>query len=319
MQFLSCVAIIAIALFGLTNAGYIPHGHATSYASVVQHDVHPHKIVHAVPVHPVHHVAPVIHSHEHEPHHYPKYSFDYGVKDAHTGDHKSQWEHRDGDHVKGAYTLVEPDGTTRVVEYTADDHNGFNAIVKKIGHANHPEVHYGGHGHYDHHGHASSYVDIKQHHYITLTILVLIATTRAGYLHHGHASSYASVVQHHNDAHHHGTHDYDQHDAYVGGASGDDSGADGHGKHHEELHSHPKYSFDYGVKDSHTGDHKSQWEHRDGDHVKGGYTLAEADGTTRVVEYSSDGHSGFNAVVKRIGHAYHPQVKHHDHGHASGY
>lgn len=40
--------------------------------------------------------------------------------------------------------MQEPDGTTRLVEYTADDHNGFNAVVKKIGHAHHPAV-YGKH------------------------------------------------------------------------------------------------------------------------------------------------------------------------------
>ncbi|XP_028157095.1 uncharacterized protein LOC114350470, partial [Ostrinia furnacalis] len=31
------------------------------------------------------------------------------------------------------YTLLETDGTKRVVEYEADDKNGFNAIVHKIG------------------------------------------------------------------------------------------------------------------------------------------------------------------------------------------
>ncbi|XP_058834705.1 cuticle protein 7-like [Topomyia yanbarensis] len=72
---------------------------------------------------------------------YPKYNFEYGVDDPHTGDHKKQWEVRDGDVVKGGYMLKEADGTTRVVEYTADDHNGFNAVVKKIGHAYHPEPH----------------------------------------------------------------------------------------------------------------------------------------------------------------------------------
>lgn len=79
---------------------------------------------------------------------YPKYGFDYGVHDAHTGDVKQQHEVRDGDVVKGQYSLVEPDGTTRVVEYTADKHNGFNAVVKKIGHAVHPQVygHIGGAG-----------------------------------------------------------------------------------------------------------------------------------------------------------------------------
>lgn len=43
--------------------------------------------------------------------------------------------------LTGGYKLQEPDGTTRLVEYTADAHNGFNAIVKKIGHAHHHEVH----------------------------------------------------------------------------------------------------------------------------------------------------------------------------------
>ncbi|XP_026473038.1 cuticle protein 7-like [Ctenocephalides felis] len=73
-----------------------------------------------------------------EPSAYPKYSFNYGVKDEHTGDHKTQTEERDGDVVKGSYSLVEPDGSVRTVEYTADDHNGFNAVVHKSGHASHP-------------------------------------------------------------------------------------------------------------------------------------------------------------------------------------
>lgn len=60
------------------------------------------------------------------------------MNDPHTGDVKSQEEVRDGDVVKGSYSLNEPDGTIRVVDYTADPHNGFNAVVKKIGHAVHP-------------------------------------------------------------------------------------------------------------------------------------------------------------------------------------
>ncbi|XP_055605939.1 cuticle protein 19-like [Uranotaenia lowii] len=96
----------------------------------------------------------------------------------------------------------------------------------------------------------------------------------------------------------------------------------------EDHYAHPKYKFQYGVKDFHTGDSKDQWEIRDGDVVKGEYTLYEADGTKRVVEYSSDKHSGFHAHVKRVGHATHPQiyghgdeghVSSHEHGHASSY
>ncbi|XP_063700216.1 cuticle protein 19-like [Culicoides brevitarsis] len=84
--------------------------------------------------------------------------------------------------------------------------------------------------------------------------------------------------------------------------------------HHEDYHHHPSYKYEYGVKDPHTHDHKSAWEHRDGDHTKGGYTLDEADGTHRVVEYHSDG-KGLHAVVKRIGHAHHPDHYGHEHGH----
>jgi Insect cuticle protein len=110
---------------------------------------------------------------------YPKYKFEYGVKDPHTGDHKSQWEVRDGDVVKGEYSLDEADGTKRVVSYTSDKHNGFNAVVKKIGHAHHseayqPHVYHQApyhHDSYNHepyqHGYASSYskLYVPNHHY----------------------------------------------------------------------------------------------------------------------------------------------------------
>lgn len=69
---------------------------------------------------------------------HPKYTFNYGVHDPHTGDVKTQHEVRDGDVVHGSYSVNEPDGSVRIVEYTADDHNGFNAVVKKVGPAVHP-------------------------------------------------------------------------------------------------------------------------------------------------------------------------------------
>ncbi|XP_053677704.1 cuticle protein 8-like [Anopheles nili] len=99
---------------------------------------------------------------------YPRYQFEYGVKDPVTGDHKSQWEMRDGDIVKGSYTLDEPDGTQRIVEYRADDRNGFQAIVKKIGKPKHPEqgkktkVEQGGEQH-DHQAVGQSYSKLKKY------------------------------------------------------------------------------------------------------------------------------------------------------------
>ncbi|XP_047526763.1 cuticle protein-like [Vanessa atalanta] len=66
---------------------------------------------------------------------------------------------------------------------------------------------------------------------------------------------------------------------------------------HEEEYAHPKYDFSYSVADGHTGDNKSQHESRDGDAVHGEYSLLEADGSVRTVQYTADAHNGFNAVV----------------------
>ena len=71
----------------------------------------------------------------------PSYSFNYGVKDPHTGDVKDQWEERNGDVVKGEYSLMQPDGSIRTVSYTADDKNGFNAVVKTSAPAGHHIFH----------------------------------------------------------------------------------------------------------------------------------------------------------------------------------
>jgi hypothetical protein len=96
-----CLAIIGCAAAGLLPAAYVADPHSADYYS------------------------------------HPKYSFNYGVQDPHTGDVKSQVESRDGGVVKGQYSLVEPDGSVRTVDYTADDVNGFNAVVSKS-HAVHP-------------------------------------------------------------------------------------------------------------------------------------------------------------------------------------
>jgi hypothetical protein len=74
-------------------------------------------------------VAKVAVADEYDPH--PQYSYAYDIQDALTGDSKSQHESRDGDVVQGSYSLVEPDGSIRTVDYTADPVNGFNAVVHK--------------------------------------------------------------------------------------------------------------------------------------------------------------------------------------------
>ncbi|CAD6227762.1 GSCOCG00006218001-RA-CDS [Cotesia congregata] len=66
---------------------------------------------------------------DYDPH--PQYTYAYDVQDSLTGDSKSQHETRNGDVVSGSYSLIEADGTRRVVEYTADPINGFNAVVHR--------------------------------------------------------------------------------------------------------------------------------------------------------------------------------------------
>ncbi|XP_044737555.1 larval cuticle protein A2B-like [Chrysoperla carnea] len=110
---------------------------ATSHS--VQHFSSPHYA--AAPIAykaaPVYHTAPIAlkkviveHEEEEGPAHY---DFAYGVHDEHTGDIKEQKETRKDDAVEGYYTLKEADGTRRIVHYTANKHDGFNAVVTHEG------------------------------------------------------------------------------------------------------------------------------------------------------------------------------------------
>ncbi|CAH1709516.1 unnamed protein product [Aphis gossypii] len=62
----------------------------------------------------------------------PQYSFAYGVDNPNTGDSHGHSETRDGSHVTGEYSVMEPDGVLRRVLYTADPKNGFRASVRYV-------------------------------------------------------------------------------------------------------------------------------------------------------------------------------------------
>jgi len=100
-----------------------------------------------------------------------------------------------------------------------------------------------------------------------------------------------------------------------GGQIADGTGHHGHGHHHhhhshKDYYAHPKYKYGYGVKDSKTWDKKTAAEWRDGNTVKGHYSLQEPDGSWRTVNYIADD-KGFRAQVHRtpnhhpIGHGHH--------------
>jgi hypothetical protein len=67
----------------------------------------------------------------------------------------------------------------------------------------------------------------------------------------------------------------------------------------EDYDHNPQYAFNYDIHDSLTGDVKTQNEQRNGDVVQGSYSLIDADGYKRTVEYTADPVHGFNAVVHR--------------------
>ncbi|KOB62611.1 putative cuticle protein, partial [Operophtera brumata] len=93
---------------------------------------------------------------------------------------------------------------------------------------------------------------------------------------------------------------------------------DSHDSHDEPIdyYAYPKYQYEYKVDDPHTGDNKFQHEFRDGDVVKGVYGLREADGSIRTVEYSSDKHHGFSAIVKHSAPGQHVHIEtHHQNDH----
>ncbi|PNF23308.1 Larval cuticle protein A3A [Cryptotermes secundus] len=117
------VALVAVARAGIIGAPtVVSHGAPLAYAA------HAAPLAYAAPaVAKV--AAPVAVDTDFDPH--PQYSYSYEIQDALTGDVKSQQESRDGDVVQGSYSLVEPDGTVRTVEYLADPVNGFNAVVHK--------------------------------------------------------------------------------------------------------------------------------------------------------------------------------------------
>lgn len=78
--------------------------------------------------------------------------------------------------------MKEADGTIRVVKYTADPHNGFNAVVERKGHAYHPTHHVAHVAHVAPVVHAAPIVHAPVYHHAPVV----------AHLGHGHAYSYAA-------------------------------------------------------------------------------------------------------------------------------
>ncbi|EDV48067.1 larval cuticle protein A2B [Drosophila erecta] len=115
--------IALFALIAAASAGVLPVQQVYHAAPAVATYAHaPVAVAHAQPV-----LAKA--AEEYDPH--PQYKYAYDVQDSLSGDSKSQVEERDGDVVRGEYSLIDADGYKRTVQYTADPINGFNAVVNR--------------------------------------------------------------------------------------------------------------------------------------------------------------------------------------------
>ncbi|GJQ81561.1 hypothetical protein Trydic_g4920 [Trypoxylus dichotomus] len=132
------LAVLAVAAnAGVISSPYAPLGYGLSTARVAAAPIYSAPVAKvAAPVYsaPIAKIAAPAYAKVAAPEPYdahPQYNYAYEIQDQHTGDVKSQQEWRDGDVVKGYYSLIEPDGTKRTVEYESDPHSGFNAVVHR--------------------------------------------------------------------------------------------------------------------------------------------------------------------------------------------
>ncbi|XP_057658216.1 cuticle protein 8-like [Diorhabda carinulata] len=131
VKFIILSVFVAVASSSHIGYGYGPalvgtNGAISTYSTVQQVPSAPLALTA-----PITYTAPVARTALAEPSALAHYDFGYAVNDPQTGDAKSQFESRRGDVVQGSYSLLESDGSKRTVDYTADEQNGFNAVVRK--------------------------------------------------------------------------------------------------------------------------------------------------------------------------------------------
>lgn len=181
---------------------------------------------------------------------FPNYHYKYEVHDEKTGDIKGQHETVENGQVKGQYSLIDSDGFRRIVDYTADDVNGFQATVRR------EQTHY------------------KVPMFESKAEEVQQTTEETKLKDEMPAAAVEAMPQQ--------MEQQDQMEPQV-----------------EQSELIKPYDFRYEVNDSHTGDIKRQHETAENGQIKGQYSLIDADGYHRIVEYTADAMNGFQAMVRR--------------------
>ncbi|KAF5288918.1 hypothetical protein FQA39_LY03797 [Lamprigera yunnana] len=232
------------------------------------------------------------------------------------------WEERNDDCVRGSYSLLDADGRVRVVQYHVEGDKGFRAVVTFR-----PP---GGRSDYV----ASSYPFWYQTPILLRSPVSKITNdllygrkTYISFVKGGaHLASTPCLVDGSRNVREYAEQRENKttvkNQAIIGDGSGTEKHCDNENKNElshyyylliyerafmyrglyhnrgRNVKKNTNYSFSYGVKDMQTGDVKNQYESREGGVVKGHYSMMEADGSIRTVEYVADKIHGFNAVVK---------------------
>ncbi|CAO1306939.1 unnamed protein product [Diamesa serratosioi] len=212
------------------------------------------------------------------------YDFNYSVHDDHTGDIKQQHETAKDGVISGQYSLIDADGFRRIVDYTADDVHGFNAEVRppvkyvapapQYYSAPAPVVHkviaqpqyYSAPAPVKYAAPAPQYYSAPAPVKYVAPVVAKIVTPVV-------AKFAAPIVA-----------KYDS--APITQVS------------YIEYEEPANYEFNYSVHDEHSGDIKQQQESAKDGAIVGQYSLIDADGYRRIVDYTADDHHGFNAQVR---------------------
>ncbi|XP_050563724.1 cuticle protein-like [Spodoptera frugiperda] len=231
----------------------------------------------AVPLVPV---SKVVYAEPEAPAHY---EFSYSVHDDHSGDVKQQQEARQGDAVHGSYSLVQPDGVHRIVEYTADKEHGFNANVRYEGtpvQAAPAKIAYAAPV-----AKVAYAAPVAKVAYAPIAYAAPVAKV-------AYAAPIAKlyILQ------------FLAFSALVAAATAVAVPVVPVAKlAYAQPEAPAQYEYTYSVHDNQSGDVKQQQESRSGDAVHGSYSLVQPDGVHRIVDYTADEEHGFNAVVRYEG------------------
>ncbi|XP_063621672.1 histidine-rich glycoprotein-like [Cydia splendana] len=254
---------------------------AAAVLVVVAQNEHEHKIAHSSQ-YITRHDGPVLKAYikEHKTEHSHEHKHEHGQENSHEHKHEHSHEHW--------HELKHEDNHEHKHEH---GHEHWHEQKHEHGHEHgHEYWHEEKHEHHHEHKHEHELEHWHEH--------------KHG---HGHEQSHEHKHEHKHEPAHSSQH-ISKHDGHAEVVTIKDH--HGHEKH-VDYYTHPKYEFKYEVEDKHTGDHKTQHEHRDGDVVKGFYSLHEPDGSVRDVHYESDKKTGFHADIKHSTHHIVPEHHHH--------